>query len=73
MVFAPTVVRTFLRETRVVFARSMRLSLRNPIWVIIGLGQPILYVVLFGPCWRRSAASSAATPGRSSSPACSCS
>ena len=40
---------TFVRETRIVFARSMRLSLRNPIWVIIGLSQPILYVVLFGP------------------------
>jgi ABC-2 type transport system permease protein len=40
---------TFLRETRIVFARSMRLSVRNPVWVIIGLTQPILYVVLFGP------------------------
>ena len=27
----------------------MRLSLRNPTWVIIGLTQPILYLVLFGP------------------------
>jgi len=40
---------TFLRETRIVFARSMRISLRNPVWVVIGLTQPILYVVLFGP------------------------
>jgi ABC-2 type transport system permease protein len=38
-----------LRDTWVVFARAMRLSLRNPTWVIIGLTQPILYLVLFGP------------------------
>ena len=40
---------TFVRETGVVFARAMRLSLRNPTWVIISLTQPILYLVLFGP------------------------
>lgn len=40
---------TFFRDTRVVFTRAMRLSLRNPTWVIIGLTQPILYIVLFGP------------------------
>jgi ABC-2 type transport system permease protein len=27
----------------------MRLSLRNPVWVILGLMQPILYLLLFGP------------------------
>ena len=32
-----------------IFSRAMRLSLRNPMWVIIGLIQPILYLVLFGP------------------------
>jgi len=39
----------FVRETYVVFARAMRLSLRNPVWVIIGLTQPVLYLALFGP------------------------
>jgi ABC-2 type transport system permease protein len=39
----------FLRETWIVFARAMRLSLRNPVWVIIGLTQPVLYLALFGP------------------------
>lgn len=39
----------FLRDTWIVFARAMRLSLRNPAWVIIGLMQPVLYLVLFGP------------------------
>lgn len=40
---------TFFRDTLLVFARAMRLSLRNPVWVIIGLTQPILYLALFGP------------------------
>jgi ABC-2 type transport system permease protein len=38
-----------LRETALIFRRAMRLSLRNPIWVILGLIQPILYLVMFGP------------------------
>lgn len=38
-----------LRDTILVFNRAMRLSLRNPAWVIIGLMQPILYLVMFGP------------------------
>jgi len=38
-----------LHETGLIFRRAMRLSLRNPIWVILGLSQPILYLVMFGP------------------------
>src|ERR1044072_1262213 len=38
-----------LAETNLIFRRAMRLSLRNPIWVILGLIQPILYLVTFGP------------------------
>ena len=38
-----------LSETNLIFRRAMRLSLRNPIWVILGLIQPILYLVMFGP------------------------
>jgi ABC-2 type transport system permease protein len=38
-----------LHETRLIFRRAMRLSLRNPVWVILGLIQPILYLVMFGP------------------------
>lgn len=40
---------TFLSETRTIFVRAMRLALRNPAWVVIGLSQPILYLLLFGP------------------------
>ena len=42
-----------LRETRIVFNRAMRLSLRNPAWVIIGLMQPIPYLALFGPLLKK--------------------
>ena len=40
---------TFFRDTWIIFLRSMRLSLRQPLWVLIGLLQPILYLTLFGP------------------------
>lgn len=39
----------FVRDTRLIFRRQLRLSLRNPAWVIIGLIQPILYLAFFGP------------------------
>ena len=40
---------TFLRDSFIVFNRQLRMNLRNPAWVIIGLMQPILYLLLFGP------------------------
>ena len=39
----------FLREMSIVFRRQLRIALRNPAWVIIGLVQPLLYLALFGP------------------------
>jgi len=42
-------MRTLLRDTGTVFHRSLRIALRNPAWVVIGLMQPILYILLFGP------------------------
>lgn len=41
-------MRTF-RDTWLIYQRSLTLSLRNPVWVIMGIGQPILYLLLFGP------------------------
>ena len=38
-----------LTETMVVFRRQMLILLRNPVWVMFGLTQPILYLALFGP------------------------
>jgi ABC-2 type transport system permease protein len=49
---------TFFRDTWIIFSRSMRLSLRQPLWVLIGLMQPILYLTLFGPLLQTVAATS---------------
>lgn len=36
-------------ETLVVCQRQLRILLRSPVWLLLGLTQPILYLVLFGP------------------------
>lgn len=38
-----------LRDTGLVFRRALRLSLRNPVWTVMGLAQPLLYLFFFGP------------------------
>ncbi len=38
-----------IRDTWLIYQRSLTLSLRNPVWVIMGIIQPILYLLLFGP------------------------
>jgi ABC-2 type transport system permease protein len=40
---------SFFRDTWFIFRRQVRLILRNPAFLTIGLLQPILYLVLFGP------------------------
>ncbi|MGI8459194.1 MAG: ABC transporter permease [Propionibacteriaceae bacterium] len=40
---------SFGSDTFVIFRRQLRIALRNPAWVVIGLLQPILYLALFGP------------------------
>lgn len=37
------------RESSIVFRRQIRMNLRNPAWVLIGIMQPVLYLLLFGP------------------------
>ncbi len=37
------------RDVRLVFGRALLLTLRNPVWLIMGLAQPLLYLVFFGP------------------------
>ena len=39
----------FWHASWVVFNRQLRMNLRNPAWVIIGMMQPVLYLLLFGP------------------------
>ncbi len=53
----------FMTDTWLVFSRAMRLSLRNPVWVILGLLQPILYLTLFGPLLEPVANAPAFPPG----------
>lgn len=38
-----------IRDTRLIFGRSLQVSLRNSVWLIIGLFQPLLYMLLFAP------------------------
>ncbi|GAB2868782.1 ABC transporter permease [Nocardioides pacificus] len=40
---------TFFRDAAIVFRRQIRMNLRNPAWVLIGVMQPVLYLLLFGP------------------------
>src|SRR6202035_1159921 len=60
---------SFIHDTLVVFRREMRLSLRNPAWVVIALVQPVLYLVLFGPLLTRLPAGTLGGSGSASSPA----
>lgn len=48
------------REIWLVFRRDAVISLRNPAWIGIGIMQPVLYLVLFGPLMERIVAN---TPG----------
>jgi ABC-2 type transport system permease protein len=45
-----------IAATGIVYRRQLRQNLRNPVWIIIGLAQPILYLVLFGPLLKPLAA-----------------
>jgi ABC-2 type transport system permease protein len=38
-----------LRDTWMVFTRQMTLVLRNPVWLIVGIMQPLYFLLLFGP------------------------
>src|ERR1700730_6601168 len=46
-----------LRDTWLVFQRSMGQTLRNPVWVVVGLMQPLYYLFLFGPVLKKVAES----------------
>ena len=46
-----------LRDTWLFFLANLRSTLRNPIWIIIGLFQPICYLLLFAPLLKNLAGS----------------
>jgi ABC-2 type transport system permease protein len=51
-------VTSFATDTILIFRRQLALMLRQPAWVIIGLIQPILYLVFFGPLLTKVASGS---------------
>lgn len=38
-----------LRDTWLIFRRSLILTIRQPVWIVFGMMVPVLYLVLFGP------------------------
>src|SRR6185295_17719000 len=38
-----------LRDTWLIFQRQIVLVIRNPVWVVIGIVQPLYFLFLFGP------------------------
>jgi ABC-2 type transport system permease protein len=39
----------FARDTQLILGRQARLALRNPVWIVISLLQPVMFLVFFGP------------------------
>jgi ABC-2 type transport system permease protein len=52
-----------LRDTWLVFQRYMGVFLGNPVWVAVGLIQPLLYLVLFAPLLKSIATVRGFPPG----------
>jgi ABC-2 type transport system permease protein len=52
-----------LRDIWLVYLRYMGLLLRNPAWIVIGVLQPLLYLVLFAPLLKSIAAMPGFPPG----------
>jgi len=42
------------RDTWIIMVQSLTISLRQRLWGVIGLAQPLYFVILFGPLWERS-------------------
>ncbi|HLY67292.1 MAG TPA: ABC transporter permease, partial [Chloroflexota bacterium] len=53
----------FMQETWLVFWRYFGLLIRNPAWVVIGVLQPLLYLVLFAPLLKSIASMPGFPPG----------
>src|SRR4051794_2677088 len=44
-----------LQDTWLLFVRSLKETIRTPVWVIFGLVQPIFFLTLFGPLFKNAA------------------
>jgi ABC-2 type transport system permease protein len=38
-----------VRDTVLIFQRQIQLMIRNPVWVFVGIFQPVMYLLLFAP------------------------
>src|SRR5262245_63970802 len=38
-----------LRDISLIFQRQAMLLLRNPVWILVGVFQPVMYLLLFAP------------------------
>lgn len=52
-----------LRDTGLVFGRYMGILLHNPVWIVLGVLQPVLYLVLFAPLLKPIASMRGFPPG----------
>ena len=52
-----------LRDSWLVYQRYLGILLRNPAWVIIGVTQPVLYLLLFAPLLKSIARMPGFPPG----------
>ena len=43
----------FVRDVWLVFIRQVALILRNPVWLVVGVMQPLMFLLLFGPLIKR--------------------
>jgi ABC-2 type transport system permease protein len=53
-----------LHDTAVIFRRYLRLSLRNPVWILVGLVQPVVFLLFFGPLLTRTLEASGTSPAQ---------
>ena len=37
------------KDTTLIYARSLQITLRNPVWILFGLFQPLCFLLLFAP------------------------
>ncbi|MER7003917.1 ABC transporter permease [Dactylosporangium sp. NPDC000555] len=50
-----------LRDTGLIFQRHLLLMVRSPLWVFLGIAQPVVYLVLFAPLLKPALQSMGAT------------
>lgn len=58
-------------DTWLIYQRSLMLTLRNPVWVFVGLTQPIFFLLLFGPLLKGLAGQAGLSESSASCPGCS--